>query len=307
MSTHTPRYLNLSDRQWKDKIDAGLAILEQCSLCPNKCNVNRVEGQTGLCNTSFFPRLASAFPHTGEEPPISGQHGSGTIFFAGCTMRCAYCQNYPFSQLSLGNEVPFEFIKDKMLELQRQGCHNINLVTPGHVIPQMLISLHQAYQEGLRLPVVYNTSGYESDTALKLLDDIVDIYLTDIRYGSNTSGQKYSGVKEYATTARNAVIAMAKQVGPLQCNDQGIAYSGLIIRLLLLPGLLDELKDTIRFIAEQLEFIPHISLMNQYFPTWKALENPELNQQVASEEFDQAFHFMQQYGLTEGWIQDHPK
>ena len=307
MTMQAPRYVNLSDQQWQDKIDAGLDLLKQCSLCPNRCKVNRIDGQQGLCNTAFFPRLASAFPHTGEEPPISGEHGSGTIFFAGCTMRCLYCQNYPFSQLSLGNEVPFEFIKDKMLELQRQGCHNINLVTPGHVIPQILIALRQAYKEGLRLPVVYNTSGYESDTALELLDGIVDIYLTDIRYATDKSGQKYSGVKEYATNARQAVITMSQQVGQLQCDDNGIAYSGLIIRLLLLPGLIDELKDTIRFIADKLEFIPHISLMNQYFPTWKALNDPELNQQVASEQFDQAFHFMEQYGLTNGWIQEHPK
>ncbi|MDX9703042.1 MAG: radical SAM protein [Candidatus Auribacterota bacterium] len=304
MNSAKPSYLTLSEQEWQDKIDAGLAMLEKCVLCPNNCGINRIAGKTGFCRTGFFPRIASAFAHTGEEPPISGYNGSGTIFFAGCTMRCIYCQNYPFSQLSLGRPVPLSFIKDKMLELQQKGCHNINFVTPTHVVPQLIIAVHEASKEGLSIPIVYNTSGYESTASLNLLDGIVDIYLTDLRYGSDESGQKYSGVGKYSQAAREAIKLMAQQTGQLRCNIEGIAEKGLIIRLLLLPGLLDELKDTIRFIAAELDFNPHISLMNQYFPTWKALDNPDMNATVGSDEFEQAFHLMRQYGLTNGWIQD---
>lgn len=301
-----PCYSTLSDDTWNEKIQTGLSMLESCNLCPNLCSINRVTGQKGKCRSGFFPKIVSAFAHTGEEPPVSGTNGSGTIFFSGCTMQCIYCQNYPFSQLELGLEVPFSYLTARMLKLQEYGCHNINLVTPTQFIPQIIIALYEAKKLGLRIPVVYNTSGFETAQGLGLLNGIVDVYLTDLRYACDTSGQRYSGVRQYATYARAALKQMAQQVGELQTDDAGLATRGLIIRLLLLPGLGDELLATIRFIADTLDFIPHISLMNQYFPTWKALNEPEMNRLADTADFEKAFNLMRRYGLTYGWLQDQP-
>ncbi len=297
------RYLNLTDDNWDDKISAGMNMLEQCGLCPNSCNVNRVKVKHGFCKSGFFMKISSAFAHTGEEPPISGTKGSGTIFFSGCTMRCDYCQNYPISQQNLGTEMPFSKVADYMICLQNKGCHNINLVTPTHYIPQILIALREAVGQGLSIPIVYNTSGYETPEGLRLMDGIVDIYLSDMRYAKNKTAEIYSHIKRYADYNRTALKEMSKQVGEMKFDNQGIAKSGLIVRLLILPGLLDELRDNIKFLASQLPATPYISLMNQYFPTWKAIAQPQLNRSVTLSEFEQGISYLEQYGLDKGWIQ----
>lgn len=299
-----PKYQELSNTQWNDKINAGLTMLENCQLCPNRCSVNRVKGGQGYCKSGFFLKISSAFAHRGEEPPLSGCRGSGTIFFTGCTMRCAYCQNYPISQQSMGVEVPFEKAADYMMTLQGEGCHNINLVTPTHFIPQIIIALHKAVGQGLNIPIVYNTSGYETAEALALLDQIVDIYLPDMRYGKNETAKKYSHVDCYVDYNRAAIKAMASQAGELILDDEGIAVRGLIIRMLILPGLLDELYDNIRFLAQELSIVPYISLMSQYFPTWKALDMPEINRPITEHEFHEGFSYLHKFGLDKGFVQE---
>ncbi|MEW6536273.1 MAG: radical SAM protein [Candidatus Auribacterota bacterium] len=299
-----PLYLKLSPDEWQSRIDRGFALLEDCTACPNRCGVNRVQGKHALCRSGFFMKVSSAFDHRGEEPVISGTNGSGTIFFSGCTMKCIYCQNYPISQQNIGTEIPFETVTGYMLDLQKRGVHNINLVTPTHFMPQILIALKQAVEQGLHIPIVYNTSGYETPEALALLDGIVDIYLPDMRYANNETARKYSGVNQYVEFNRNAIKIMAEQVGELVCDNSMIAQRGLIVRMLILPGLLDELESNIRFLAAELPCEPHISLMSQYFPTWHAIEDPLLKRKISYEEYEQAVGFLEKYDLNKGWVQD---
>lgn len=299
-----PKYLLISEKGWQEKIDRGLSLLDECTVCPNNCRVNRVKGEQGKCRSGFFMKIASAFAHRGEEPVISGTRGSGTIFFSGCTLSCNYCQNYPISQNNVGLDVPFEKAAEYMLELQRSGCHNINLVTPTHFIPQIVIALELAVKGGLRIPIVYNTSGYESEDALHLLDGLVDIYLPDMRYGASDAAKKYSGVNDYVTHNRRAVSIMADQVGELVVDEGGIAQQGLIVRLLILPDMLDGLKDTLRFLAYELPITPHVSLMSQYFPTWKALNDEHLSRAITKDEYAEAVSYLHKYGLDNGWVQD---
>ncbi len=298
------RYLELTSSQWDDKINEGFKILEKCTLCPNNCSINRIDGKKGICKGGFFPKVSSAFAHFGEEPPISGINGSGTIFFSGCTMKCVYCQNYPISQGNVGSEIPFEKLADLMIDLQNQQCHNINLVTPSHYIPQIIASLNVAQKKGLTIPIVYNTSSFETECAMRLLDGIVDIYLPDMRYSTNESAKKYSKVNNYVENVRKSIKEMARQVGELVLDKNDIAVSGLIVRLLVLPGLIDEVKDNLRFLAEEIDIMPYISLMNQYFPTWKSIDYPEINRKINEDEFMQAFSCMRRYGLNKGFVQD---
>ncbi|MFN3264428.1 MAG: radical SAM protein, partial [Aquificaceae bacterium] len=236
MKRKHPSYLNLSEEEWKERIGKALEMLSHCEVCPHMCGVNRLENETGYCKTGRYVVVADYFPHRGEEKSIRGRRGSGTVFFSYCNMRCVYCQNYTISHLGEGEELRPEELAEVFLSLQRLGCHNINLVSPSHVVPQILESLYLAVKGGLRIPIVYNTSSYDSLESLKLLHGIVDIYLADFKYADDHAGKKYSKVRDYHTVALSAIREMHRQVGDLQLNAEGIAIKGLLIRHLLLPG-----------------------------------------------------------------------
>src|SRR5208283_1310224 len=271
----------ISDTALQTRIDAAYKLLERCRACPRACGANRLTNEkTGFCRSGLNPIISSVNAHHGEEPPLSGIKGSGTIFFANCNLRCVYCQNYPISQMGNGVEKTPEELAGQMLLLQEQGCHNLNLVTPSHFMPQILKSLDMASQRGFDLPIVYNTNGYESLEALRLLDGIVDIYLPDMRYSNNGFSMKYSGAPHYSEVNRAAVKEMHRQVGNLVVDESGFGKRGLIIRHLILPKGLSGTEVIMKFIAEEISKDVYISLMSQYFPAYKAKCYKELSRRI---------------------------
>lgn len=288
-------YLILSDKDWKDRIDRAMYMLENCRVCPHRCGVNRLKGEMGYCRTGRYAIVDTYFPHRGEEKPIRGRMGSGTVFFSYCNMKCVYCQNYEISQLGEGREVsPYELSK-MFLKLQGMGCHNINLVTPSHIVPQILESLYLAYKEGLKIPIVYNTSSFDSLESLKLLDGIVNIYLADIKYGSNHMGKIYSKVKNYWSVAKDAIKEMYRQVGNLEVDNDGIAYKGLLIRHLVLPNGISQTEEVANFLKSIDQKIA-INVMSQYYPSYKALDYQDLSRRINNKEYEMALQ--QVKGLT---------
>jgi putative pyruvate formate lyase activating enzyme len=285
-------------------IEQALKLLESCCICPRKCKVNRLKNETGFCKTGLKPKVISYMPHRGEEPPISGERGSGTIFFSQCNMSCVYCQNYEFSQLGEGREVDFEDLAQFMLELQNLGCHNINLVTPTHVMPQILKALHIAISKGLNLPLVYNTGGYELPEIIRLLDGIVDIYLPDMRYADTQMSIKYSNAPDYPKYNQASVKEMHRQVGVADIDDEGIIKRGVVIRHLVLPDKISGTEKTMKFISEELSKETYISLMSQYAPYYKAHEFHDISRRVTFEKYEEARKIMHKYGLYNGWTQD---
>jgi len=285
-------------------IDKTFKMLESCCICPRICKVNRLNDKKGFCRISLKPKVCSFMPHHGEEPPISGQRGSGTIFFSGCNMACVYCQNYEFSQLDEGREVGFEELATFMLQLQGMGCHNINLVTPTHVMPQILESLKLAIPKGLKIPLVYNTGGYECLKMIKLLETIVDIYLADMRYADNDMAVKYSSAPDYPKFNQAALKEMHRQVGVAKIDNEGIITRGVIIRHLILPNNVSGTDKIMRFIKDELSKDTYISLMSQYFPCYKANQFPEISRRITYQEYEVALASMEKYGLHNGWIQE---
>ena len=290
-------------------------MLESCELCPRRCKVNRLKGQRGFCGSGAIALVQGHMSHTGEEPPLSGTKGSGTIFFARCTMRCVYCQNYEFSQpdkaglagqLSSGREVAANELASMMLNMQKQDCHNINLVTPAHFIPQILEALVLASENGLSIPIVYNSSGYESVNALKLLDGIIDIYLPDMRYSDSEAADKYSDAADYPAVNTEAIKEMFRQVGGLILDEDGIAKKGLIVRHLILPNGHSGTEGIFKFISSELLNDVYISLMSQYYPSHMAYKYPEINRRITAREYTDACELLLKYGLTNGWVQDSP-
>lgn len=302
-----PSYLTLYESgELQKRADSAFKLLESCVICPRQCRVNRIKNELGFCKTGPLPKIASFIPHHGEEPPVSGERGSGTIFFSNCNLACVYCQNFEFSQKGEGREADFITLADFMLQLQDLGCHNINLVTPTHVMPQILKALLIAIPKGLKIPLVYNTSGYELASIIKLLDGIVDIYLTDLRYAEDECALKYSDAPDYPFYAKSAILEMYRQVGIAEMDDQGIMKRGLIIRHLVLPGNISGTKEVMRFIGEELSPETYISLMSQYFPAYKVNLFMELNRRITAEEYEEAKQVTQRYGLDNGWTQsDH--
>lgn len=280
------------------------SLLESCSICPRNCGVNRLKGETGFCRTRLLAKAYSFMPHHGEEPPISGARGSGTIFFSGCNMHCCYCQNYEFSQEGEGREVGEEELAGFMLKLQGLGCHNINLVTPTHILPQILKALLLAIPQGLKIPLVYNTSGYELSSSIKMLSGIVDVYLADMRYGDDASGLKYSDAPDYPKYNQEAVKQMHQQVGLVELDREGVIRKGLIIRHLVLPEDISGTEKVLRFIRDEVSADTYISLMSQYLPCYKAHNFKELSRRLASEEYTRAKELLREYGLENGWTQD---
>jgi putative pyruvate formate lyase activating enzyme len=280
------------------RVAAGRRHLEDCDLCARYCHVDRLKGVEGaVCRTGERAVVASYGPHHGEEDPLRGWAGSGTIFFSWCNLRCVFCQNWDISQRGAGRETEPREIADMMLELQRLGCHNINLVSPSHVVAQIIAAVHDAAQRGLGVPLVYNTGGYDSPEALALLDGVVDIYMPDMKYGDATLARKYSKVRNYVEVNRAAVKEMHRQVGDLRLDAHGIAQRGLLVRHLVLPHGIAGTGDVLRFLATEISSNTYLNLMDQYRPCYRADDYPELGRPLAREEYDQALELAARAGL----------
>lgn len=300
-----PLYLKAhKNGQLKKIADQLFVSLESCMICPRGCKINRLNDQIGFCKTGKLPKVFSFTCHHGEEPPVSGSRGSGTIFFSHCNMGCVYCQNYEFSQLGKGKEYTFDELAKVMLNLQAQGCHNINLVTPTHVLPQILKSLELAISQGLKIPLVYNTSGYELAQTIKLLDGIVDIYLADMRYANNEISRKFSFAPDYPRYNQDAVKEMHRQVGVAEFSDDGLIKRGLIIRHLVLPNQVSGTEKIMKFIAQELSEDTYVSLMSQYLPYYKASTYPKISRRLKKEEYEEAKKILEDHNLLNGWIQE---
>lgn len=278
--------------------------LKSCDLCPHECRVNRLAGEAGICRSGVLPKVASSNVHRGEEPPISGTRGSGTIFFSGCTLRCRFCQNFPISQLGNGEEITTAGLAARMLKLQRQGVHNINFVTPTHFLPQILAALYLAVPQGFRLPLVWNSSGYEKVDALDLLEGVVDVYLPDMKYVDDEAAVRFSSAPRYREMSRLAVKEMVRQVGHLETDDEGTAVRGLVIRHLVLPERGAGSAVTLHWISENLGQVTHISLMKQFFPAHEAAEIHGIHRKVTDEEYEEAVEALEEAGLENGWVQE---
>lgn len=293
-----PSYLNLIERgEFEKKEKEFLNALSSCELCPRACRVNRLEDEKGECNTGRLARVSSFGPHFGEESPLVGYRGSGTIFFSWCNLKCVFCQNYEISQLGEGREVTPDELADIMLEIQRMGCHNLNLVSPTHVIAQIVEALKIAAWKGLSIPIVYNTGGYDSVRTLRMLDGIVDIYMPDMKYGDNETAERLSGIKGYFDVNRVAVKEMHRQVGDLILDSRGIAMRGLLVRHLVLPGGLANSERVFRFIAEEVSKNTYLNIMDQYRPCYRAHEFPEISRRLMRKEWEEAVRLALKYGL----------
>jgi len=287
----------LRSGELKRRVAEAYEHLRECDLCARECGVNRREGEIGVCHTGERAVVCSFHAHFGEEDPLVGTHGSGTIFFSWCNLKCQYCQNYDISQLGMGREVEPEALAKMMLELQAQGCHNINLVSPSHVVAQILAAVLIAAEAGLRLPLVYNTGGYDSMAALRLLDGVVDIYMPDMKYADEGVARKYSKVKDYPAVNQAAVKEMHRQVGDLVLDERGIALRGLLVRHLVLPNGLASTAEIARFLAEEVSKDTYINIMDQYRPCYKANEYPELNRRITRAEYEEAVEMARVAGL----------
>jgi putative pyruvate formate lyase activating enzyme len=293
-----PAYRALSSADWRTRVDAAIRSLAACRVCPRDCGVNRLADEVGMCRIGRHARVSSAFPHHGEERCLRGWGGSGTIFFAGCNLRCVFCQNFDISQQVTGRTYPANRIADMMLALQEAGCHNINFVTPEHVVPQMLEATALAVERGLCVPIVYNTSAYDSVETLRILDGIVDIYMPDFKLWSEAAGARYLGAADYGARAREAIAEMHRQVGDLRFTPDGIACRGVLVRHLVMPGLVSESVAILRWLAE-LSRDMYVNLMDQYHPDNRVgrTEFPEINRRVTDEELAQAFAAARAAGL----------
>ena len=292
-----PAYLALLDSgALAARRDRAISILERCRLCPRECGVNRAAGEAGVCSTGRNALVSSAYPHFGEEAPLVGSSGSGTIFFSGCSLKCLFCQNYEISHLAQGEETTAKRLAFLMLRLQETGCHNINLVTPTHVVPQILEALELAARNGLRLPIVYNTGGYDSIDGLRLLDGIVDIYMPDVKYLSSAPAAEYSDAADYPEVIRNVVREMHRQVGDLEISADGIAIRGLLVRHLVMPGLLDDTARVAAFLAG-VSRDTYVNVMDQYRPEYLAGEHPPLDRPLSRDEWREALRLARAAGL----------
>jgi putative pyruvate formate lyase activating enzyme len=297
-----PSYITLHDR--KDlgvRIQALHQILGECRLCPRECRVNRIKGETGTCRAGGEMEISSSFPHFGEEPPLIGRHGSGTVFFTHCNLRCAFCQNYDITHLGRGETAYPADLAGIMLRLQGMGCHNINFVTPTHYVSRIVASLPEAVAMGLHLPIVYNCSGYESLEVLSLLDGIVDIYMPDAKFMDMEQAKRYCNAPDYPDVMRAALKEMHRQVGDLRIGPDGIAERGLLIRHLLMPGGVSSTEAVLEFIARELSVHSYVNLMDQYRPEYRADEYPEIDRRITRKEYLEAVRAAKRLGLYRGF------
>ena len=304
-----PEYITLyQSGELKCRAEALEARLGSCDICPRGCKVNRLEGQRGFCHSAHLPIVSAVCGHHGEEPGISGDRGSGTIFFGNCNMRCAYCQNYQISQhweKQQSREMDFHTLAERMLYLQDElGCHNINFVSPSHFVPQLVRAVLEAVPMGLRLPLVYNTNGYDAIKSLRELEGIISIYLPDLRYASDKWAGEFSQVPDYVAHARAAIQEMYRQVGELVLNEDGLAQRGLIVRHLILPNGLAGSHESLTWLVEEVSPTVAVSIMSQYFPAHRASRIPSLSRTLLASEYSEVLRLVDRLGLENGWVQE---
>ncbi len=293
-----PSYIHLFEKgELEEKVKKAVGLLENCKICPRECGVNRIKGEKGFCRTGRKAIVASYNPHFGEEAPLVGKNGSGTIFISSCNLLCSFCQNYEISHLMEGIEVESEQIAYMMLELQKMGCHNINFVTPTHVVPQILEALLVAVKQGLNIPLVYNSGGYDKKETIKLLEGIFDIYMPDFKFWDSKWSAKYMNAPDYRERAKEAIKEMHRQVGDLIVNEEGIAVKGLIIRHLVMPNGVAGTEHIMKFIAEEISKNTYVNIMDQYRPCGKSVEDPVINRMITIEEYREAIEFAKKAGL----------
>jgi len=294
-----PVYLRtLREGALSGKVEQARQMLKDCHVCPRDCRVNRIEGETGFCGIGARARVSSANPHFGEESPLVGSGGSGTIFFTSCNLKCIFCQNYEISHFMEGEEVDGPSLGGIMLGLQRIGCHNINFVTPSHMVPQILEAVEWAAENGLQVPLVYNTGGYDSVETLMLLDGVVDIYMPDLKFMDPQISKEMMDAEDYPDIVRKAIMEMDRQVGDLQINDRGIATRGLLVRHLVMPKNLADTREAMRFLAKEVSTNTYVNIMNQYRPCGRAFDHPDINRSVKRDEYLQAIEAAQQEEIT---------
>ena len=297
MGEFVPSYLKLYEEgKLKERVELLKETLASCEVCPHRCGVNRLKREKGFCKTAYTVRVSSAFLHRGEEKPIRGDTGSGTIFFSYCNMACVYCQNYEISQLGEGEDLTPQELANIMLYLQKEGAVNINLVTPSHVVPQIVEAIYLATQRGLKIPIVYNTSSYDGLKTLKLLEGIVDIYLADLKYLDESIARRYSRVKNYPRVAKEAIKEMYRQVGNLKLDHRGVAYRGLLVRHLVLPNDLSTSFEVMDFLSSLGKGLA-VNVMGQYFPFYLAKKFEELAIRPSLLEIERVKAYARQKGL----------
>ena len=297
-----PSYVGLQEKgELSQRIEALTEFLKECRLCPRECRVNRLDGELGVCQAGSEPTVSSAFPHFGEEAPLVGYHGSGTIFLTHCNLRCIFCQNYDISHLGGGERITSSDMAQVMLRLQGMGCHNINFVTPTHYAPQIVASLPEAIEKGLRLPIVYNCSGYESVEVIRLLEGVVDIYMPDVKYLDGKYSKRFSNASDYPEVIKGVLKEMHRQVGDLATNSKGIAKKGLLIRHLVMPNGVASSEAVLKFIAEEISMHSYVNIMDQYRPEYRAHEYPEINRRITHKEYLEATEWAKLYRLYRGF------
>jgi putative pyruvate formate lyase activating enzyme len=297
-----PSYITLHEKgELRQRIKLLKEFLKECRLCPRECRVNRLDGEAGVCQAGSELMVSSAFPHFGEEPPLVGYQGSGTIFLTHCNLRCIFCQNYDISHLGGGERITSSDMVRNMIRLQEMGCHNINFVTPTHYAPQIVGSLLEAIEKGLRLPIVYNCSGYESMEVIRLLEGIVDIYMPDVKYLDEKHSKRFSNAPDYPEVIKKILKEMHRQVGDLTTNAKGIAERGLLIRHLVMPNEVASSEAVLKFIAEEISVHSYVNIMDQYRPEYRAHEYPEINRRITHKEYMEAIQWAKLYQLYRGF------
>ncbi|MFC2005380.1 radical SAM protein [Chloroflexota bacterium] len=304
-----PRYIALyRSGELEHRAEALEARLSSCDICPRECGINRLEGEQGFCHSAHLPVVSTVCAHHGEEPAISGSRGSGAIFFGNCNMRCVYCQNHQISQdrtRQQSNEMDCHTLAERMLYLQDElGCHNINFVSPSHFVPQLVRAVLGAVPMGLRLPLVYNTNGYDSIKSLRELDGIISIYLPDLRYASDKWAKKFSQATDYVLHARAAIQEMYRQVGDVVLDEAGLARKGLIVRHLILPNGLAGSEDSLTWLVSEVSPEVTVGIMSQYFPAHLASRIPSLSRTISPSEYTEVVELVDRLGLENGWLQE---
>ena len=292
----------------KRRAEALEARLASCDICPRECHVNRLKNERGFCHSAYLPIVSAVCAHHGEEPAISGTKGSGTVFFGNCNMRCVYCQNYQISQdwkRQKSKEMDFPELVEEMLYLQDElGCHNINFVSPSHFVPQLVRAVLEAVPLGLRVPLVYNSSGYDSVVSLKELDGIISVYLPDLRYASDEWAKRFSRARDYVAHARAAIKEMYKQVGELLVDESGVVQRGLIVRHLILPNGIAGSEESLTWLAREVSPAVTVSIMAQYYPSHKAQRRHLLSRTISGAEYEEVLRLLDEVGLENGWVQE---
>ena len=294
-----PGYIKLyKSGELKKRVEKTVNLMKQCQICPRRCKVNRLENEKGICKVGRLPMVSSYNPHFGEESPLVGTQGSGTIFLTSCNLGCIFCQNYDISHLGEGYEISIERFAKMMIELQNIGCHNINFVTPTHVVPQILEALPIAVEMGLKIPLVYNTGGYDIIETLMIIEGIFDIYMPDFKFTDSDIANRFCKARDYPEVATKAIKEMHRQVGDLVINNHGIAERGLIVRHLIMPNELAGTRKVMHFLANEISKNTYVNIMDQYHPCGLAHKYPEINRRITTEEFSNAINIAREEGLT---------